>query len=160
MSQERWAAVPDLPGYEVSSLGRARSWVPQGSMPLPKMLRVRVGHNGYPKFNCVRDGRAETMDVHRAMGLAFLGPPPSPVHHVDHIDTVRTNCVVDNLEWKTPAENARTMLRRRTSTELKREVFLRRLFSNESYGRLAMRFGIDHRTVRRYVAASPFSKAA
>ena len=154
MTDEVWAKIPGLPDYEVSSEGRARSWKKQGSMPLPKMLRVRVGHNGYLKFNCVRNGRAGTMDVHRAMGFAFLGDPPSPRHHVDHKDDVRTNCMLGNLEWKSPSENIKRRRIRRISAGLKEAARQCRLIGNKSYGAIAKEFGIDHRTARRYAATT------
>ena len=37
--------------------------------------------------------------VHRLVALAFLGPPPSKEHTVDHIDQDRYNNAVSNLRW-------------------------------------------------------------
>jgi len=44
--------------------------------------------------------------VHRLVAFAFLGPPPTSDHEINHIDGDRTNNRVTNLEWVTRQENA------------------------------------------------------
>lgn len=39
------------------------------------------------------------------MALAFLGPKPSPLHQVAHLDGQRLNNHVSNLAWLLPIEN-------------------------------------------------------
>ena len=39
------------------------------------------------------------------VALAFIGPKPSPIHQVNHIDCNPHNNYYTNLEWVTPAEN-------------------------------------------------------
>ena len=153
---EVWAPIPGLPGYEVSSLGGARSWRGNGRKPrsTPKLLCIRLGHNGYLKFNCIKGGRCGTMDLHRAMGLAFLGPAPSPKHHVDHKDQNRTNCLLSNLEWKSPSENQKNKPKRRHVKSLKDAVRWARVIEKKSFGAIAREFSIDHKQARLY-AGSP-----
>jgi hypothetical protein len=43
--------------------------------------------------------------VHRIVAVAFLGPPPSKQHVVDHIDRDRTNNCIENLRWITNLDN-------------------------------------------------------
>ena len=43
--------------------------------------------------------------VHRIVGYAFLGNPPTQQHIIDHIDTNRQNNRPENLRWLTKLEN-------------------------------------------------------
>lgn len=43
--------------------------------------------------------------IHRIVAIAFLGPPPTAQHVVDHIDTNRQNNRPENLRWVTRFEN-------------------------------------------------------
>lgn len=45
--------------------------------------------------------------VHELVARAFLGPRPEDARTVNHIDGVKTNNHVSNLEWATYAENNR-----------------------------------------------------
>lgn len=142
-----WREVPGLPGYDVSYDGLARSRRIKGRT---KPLTVRVGHNGYLKFNCVRGKVKGTMDLHRAIGLAYLGPAPGPAYHVDHIDTCRTNCHIDNLQWSSPCSNAITRRVVRHTALTKQIAYHARNVDGKSYGEIASVLGIDHRSARRF----------
>jgi hypothetical protein len=106
---EEWRRCPGAEQiYEVSSLGRvrrcrniARPWEPG------KPYRLGTNTNGYPivRFPAWCGGRAVT--VHRLVALAFIGPPPSEKHEVNHINFVRNDNRASNLEWVTHRENIR-----------------------------------------------------
>lgn len=65
------------------------------------------------------DGRYAQRRTHQLVARAFLGPPPSSEHIVDHIDGFPSHNGADNLRWVTPKENrenrTRHMRRRRRS---------------------------------------------
>jgi hypothetical protein len=61
---------------------------------------------GYPIANLSRDGRRQTIPVHRLVAAAFLGPCPAK-QEVNHWDGNKTNNALFNLEYVTPSENMR-----------------------------------------------------
>ncbi len=105
---ERWMPVPGYEGrYEVSDLGQVRSWVrpPRGFRDEPMVLRPRSA-KVYPAFWISRgDGSPRThMYVHRAVLLAFAGPPAEG-QQVAHLDGNPLNARLENLAWVTCKEN-------------------------------------------------------
>jgi hypothetical protein len=106
------------PWYEVSNLGRVRSWAPQGGAvkqgnptypKSPRMLRPGLGSHGYPS---VVFGRGSTQLVHRLVAEAFIGPCPEG-QECRHKDDDRTNARAENLEYGTRQDNVNDMMARR-----------------------------------------------
>ena len=61
--------------------------------------------NGYMQVNLyTRDGRRKKEYVHRLVALTFL-PNEQCLPAVNHIDGIRDNNVLSNLEWVTHKEN-------------------------------------------------------
>lgn len=97
MSVERWASLDFLPRHEVSTHGRIRSLVLGG-----RILKPQISHGGY----CTLYLEKKTWSVHRLVALAFLiNPSCHPT--VNHIDHVRGNNNVENLEWASHKDQAR-----------------------------------------------------
>lgn len=97
---ETWKDIPDT-DYSVSDAGRVASrkfgkW---------RVMRSRGSACGYLVLGICRNGVITTKLVHRLVALAFLGPPPTTMHQVNHKDGDETNNRADNLEWVTPGEN-------------------------------------------------------
>lgn len=59
---------------------------------------------GYPTVNLSKNKKAETYQVHRIVASHFL-EKPSYAECVNHIDGIKTNNDVSNLEWVTYARN-------------------------------------------------------
>lgn len=101
---ELWAAIPGTDGvYEVSSIGRVRSYKRRGTTriyPTPKMLTVSLDSDGRPAVGVA--GRIRR--VHNLMLEAFVGQP-QPGQEVRHLDGDRTNNRIENLAYGTHAEN-------------------------------------------------------
>lgn len=65
-----------------------------------------VSVHGYCKVCLTKDGKRRVLSVHRLVALAFI-PNTHCKPHINHIDGVKTNNHMSNLEWCTPGENVR-----------------------------------------------------
>lgn len=101
---EEWRQVAEFPDYEVSSLGRIRSYRRWGR---PRLLRPAMGTTGYKIVSLYNESRprARTKKLHRLIALAFLGEPSSPDLLVRHLDGNPLNNVPSNLAWGTVSDN-------------------------------------------------------
>jgi hypothetical protein len=99
---EEWRPVVDHPDYDVSSLGRVRSWKRKGSRALntPHIMKPHVHPLGYIRL--VIDGAQSS--VHQLVAAAWHGPCP-PGMEVDHINNIRGDNRAENLRYLTRRQN-------------------------------------------------------
>jgi len=117
--QERWLPVPDFPGYEVSDLGRLRSfWRRDGKKgkgggagakavltDSPQSIhKPGLNHNGYLQVSLRKNGKPYSRRIHRLVLLTFRGPCP-PGMESRHLDGIQTRNYLTNLVWGTKKEN-------------------------------------------------------
>lgn len=87
-------------GRMVSSLGRISS---QTGL----IGRGHLNRKGYHETSISVSGQYRTIEVHRLVAAAFIGPPQCRrCIHVNHKDLNKVNNAASNLEYVTPAENA------------------------------------------------------
>lgn len=105
LTQEEWRAIPGFDGYEVSDLGRVRSWRPWHGSVGPRILTPQEDR-GYLGVTLVKPGerRRLTYKVHRLVMLAFVGPLPQGMQ-TRHLDDDGRNNALTNLAYGTPSEN-------------------------------------------------------
>ena len=95
----RFVDVPDfegevwrlVDGHTVSNKGRVKT----------QLGNITFGSTDGSGYKIVGGSHAR---IHDLVGRAFLGPPPSTRHTIDHIDSDRANNHIDNLRWATPSE--------------------------------------------------------
>ena len=114
--QEIWKSIPGYDGYEVSNLGRVRtfykrvgrSWVIVNSPQ--KILSSALRNKSYkvvrPKSN---DGQKKIKTIHALVALAFIGPCPEGME-VCHSDGNSFNNSPDNLRYDTRKNNLYDMV--------------------------------------------------
>ena len=104
---EEWRPVVGHEGrYEVSNLGRVKSFWNQGGRGKsrrlePKILVQSRGHCGYPVVWL----KGKTLLVHRIVAAAFLGPCP-PGLQVRHLNGIPSDVRPENLEYGTSKQNS------------------------------------------------------
>lgn len=107
---EEWRPITDWGGfYEVSNIGRVRR-VSAGSKRSGLALLARIDNRGYCVVDLKHLSRRQRCQVHRLVMAAFVGSCPGG-HEVNHIDAVRTNNHVLNLEYVTRLQNVRHAVR-------------------------------------------------
>ncbi len=99
-----WKPVP-IPGfgsdYDVSNMGDVRSRKTGHYRKLkPKINK----HTGYMYVHLYNKGGYVTRSIHRLVALAFI-PNPHDLPEVNHINEVKTDNRVSNLEWVTTHDN-------------------------------------------------------
>jgi hypothetical protein len=106
--EEQWLPVVEWEGYyEVSSMGNVRNVRRRSGTKVGLVLVGRILKDGY-KYVWLVDAktrRKQVVAIHRLVCRAFYGPPPPDHKEVNHIDGVRTNNILENLEWITVSGN-------------------------------------------------------
>lgn len=106
-----------MPGsdlYDVSNLGRVRSWAQRGRLSwrprrrlIARVLKTPADGNGY---RIVTIGK-RTRKVHLLVLAAFVGPLPAAGQMGRHLDGNSLNCRLENLAYGSSRENAADRVR-------------------------------------------------
>ena len=109
---EIWKEVKGFEDYEISNLGRVKSLARivttvKGSRNYKeKFLKPSISGCGYLKVNLYKDTKAKTKKIHKLVAIAFLNHKPNGLKLVvDHINTVKTDNRLGNLQIITNREN-------------------------------------------------------
>lgn len=115
-TQERWLPIPGHEGrYDVSDLGRVRSWVHWNNGPAPRFLKASNDGAGYQMVRLNREtGQPQICwPIHSLVLLAFVGPMSGEMCR-RHFDGDRMNNTLTNLSYGTSSENAHDRVRHGT----------------------------------------------
>jgi hypothetical protein len=133
MNKEIWKDIPGYDGlYRVSSTGRVISSKYRKTNKA-SILSQRLGGNGYYTIDLHLKSVKKTKEVHQLVAIAFLSHKPCGLLRVvNHIDEVKTNNNVENLEIVTHRENC----------SLKRDGFSSK-FTGVNYHKRDKRWGAN-----------------
>ena len=106
---EEWRDIEGFDGYQVSSLGNIKSLDRVDSLghhrkeKILKPVKTKIGYLGVA---LCKDGKRDFYTIHRLVANAFI-PNPNNLETVNHINEIKTDNRVSNLEWMTMRDNKR-----------------------------------------------------
>lgn len=110
-TKEIWLEIPGYEGaYEASNLGQIRSMDREvkyikGGKEIVNKYKGKVLTPTFDKDGYRQVTMKKTVKVHRIVAKAFL-PNPENKATVNHIDGIKDNNNISNIEWATFSENA------------------------------------------------------
>ena len=101
---EKWRPIPETRDrYYVSNMGRilTRKW---HNAPIPAFMKPALDRSGYLRTMILRNGEYHTIKMHREIAKVFI-PNPLNKPTINHINGIKTDNRIENLEWATRSEN-------------------------------------------------------
>lgn len=112
---EVWEQLPDAHGYEVSTLGRVRSYWKNrwGIRRKPHILTGGVCNKGYMCVKIKYPDKTRTVTIYKLVLLTFVGPAPKGMECC-HGNGINTDDRLCNIRWDTPSNNQKDKLKHGT----------------------------------------------
>ena len=102
---EIWKIIPSYPDYEASTLGRIRRKTGGSrNTKVGRILKHMIHYKGYVRVDL--GAKAKGKRVHHLILEAFVGPRPEG-KQTNHINGIKSDNRLVNLEWVTPQQNVR-----------------------------------------------------
>lgn len=101
---EIWKDIKGYEGkYQISNYGRVKAFNCQ-NRGYEKILSLQTKPDGYLCVQLYNKNKPFTITIHRLVAIHFIENPEFKPE-VNHIDCIKTNNHIDNLEWVTRSEN-------------------------------------------------------
>jgi len=161
---EVWKDIKDYEGfYQVSNLGNIKSlsrtikW--RGCFIIKKGIELKKKTNkGYKSIGLNKNGEHKNMSIHRLVAVAFI-PNIENKPQVNHINGIKSDNRVENLEWCTRSENQLHAVANKLNIAIKGESHYNSKLtekdvidirnSNLSSYKLAITYNVTHQTISR-----------
>ncbi len=161
IDNEIWKPCLITPNYEVSNIGRVKN-IKSG-----RILIARLNNKGYNHIELVTQSKGNintTITIHRLVMQAFKQDLYFEGAHINHINGIKTDNRVENLEWCTQQENNKHAVEmglreikigeESNSSKLTESQVLeiRKLYPDiKNYVKLGKQFGVSDNTIKKIV---------
>ena len=103
---ETWKIIPSYPYYSASSLGRIKRNAGTPRCSKDRVLKPLNNPRGYFVVGLLRpETKQRPLMIHRLVLEAFCGEAPTDKHQGNHLNGIKTDNRIENLEWATHSEN-------------------------------------------------------
>jgi len=102
--KEIWKPIKDFPDYEVSNLGRIKSYKRVAPWKDPLISDGSISKEGYYRVTLFRQSKPSHFLVHRLVLETFVGPCPLGCQ-TNHKNGIKIDNRLKNLEWVTFGDN-------------------------------------------------------
>jgi hypothetical protein len=158
---EEWRDIPGYEGsYQVSNLGNVKSLKRLdsiGRQVRERILKPFLDRNGYFMVNLVIENKSITSKIHRLVADVFIENKEDKPQ-VNHLNGIKTDNKVGNLEWTTRSENMKHAFKiglcsnageKNPSSKLNIEQVaeIRKLIKKYSRKELARKFNVSYSTI-------------
>lgn len=166
---EVWKDIPNYKGlYQVSNLGRVKSLkrFRKGNPTLTpvkeRILKSALTNCGYVRFRLCKNNIFSNLSIHRLVAISFLKNPKKKPQ-VNHINGIKTDNRVENLEWCTAKENSKHAFKTGLKSGVKGSLNvnaiineddvskIRKIGKSKTQEEIGNIFGINRRTVGKII---------
>lgn len=113
---ETFKVIDGYENYMVSNYGKVFC-IKRG-----KFLILNKDRYGYLYVNLYMNGKAKKLKVHRLVAQAFI-PNSDNLDTIDHINGIKTDNRVENLQWLSSVDNSKKFHREQKTEEWKRNLY-------------------------------------
>ena len=150
--KEIWKDIKENPNYMVSNMGKVKSmehyvfqknrWGKEMKrLYKEKILKPSVNKKGYLYVGLWKEGKMKYCRVHRLEYEAFYGKIPDGMQ-VNHINEIKTDNRLENLNLMTPKENA--------NWGTARERLIKELTNHPSYSKTVLQYDLDGNFIKEW----------